>query len=115
MKLSLIFILLLGVNVYADYVKKTVAACSEAKTLNWFHSDPELAVLQQDAIAMELWLIKHDCKVIDRKTAIKVLDYVGKKKIMLKISLTKSGEIMYVLSKDVQIEQPGQDNIIHKF
>ena len=64
---------------------------------------------------IEHWIMKNDCKVIDKNTQIEVLDYTGKKKVVLKVKLKESGEIMYALSKAIQIEQPGQKNVIHKF
>lgn len=114
-KFALILITLFGLELSADYVKKTAAACSEEETINTLQKGMDAKKIAQDGLEMELWLMKHDCKIIDKKTQIEVLDYTGKKQRILKIKLKETGEVVYGLSKAIQIEQPGQKNVIHKF
>ena len=106
-----VLIILLGLNLSADYVKHTAVGCASPETIQ--RIDGKKATL--DASELELWLMKNNCKVIDKKTLIEVLDYSGKKQMNLKLKLKKTGEILYSQSKAIQIEQPGQKNIIHKF
>mgnify|MGYP000191405970 CR=1 FL=1 len=114
-KFTLILITLFGLELSADYVKNTAAACSSEETITALKEQIDTKKVALDGIEMELWLMKNDCKVIDKKTQIEVLDYTGKKKKILKIKLKKTGEVRYGLSKAIQIEQPGQKNVIHKF
>ena len=107
--------ILLGMDLCADRVKETAAVCSSAETMAQLREYREAQKVTNDSMDMELWLMSHDCKVIDKKTEIEVLDYTGKKKDILKIQLKKSGEVVFGLSKAIQIEKPGQKNVIYKF
>jgi hypothetical protein len=115
MKYILVIVLILGLNVSADYVKKTVAVCADAKTVEELHQYAQVHATDKDGLELELWLMSHNCKIIDKNTKIKVLEYTGKYKGVLKIKLKKTGEVVYGLNKGIQIEQPGQKNIILKF
>ncbi len=115
MKTIWIVMILLGMDLYADRVKETAAVCSSAETMGQLREYREEKKLKNDSMDMELWLISHDCKIIDSKTEIEVLDYTGKTKEIVKIMLKKTGEVVFGLSKAIQIEQPGQKNIIYKF
>ncbi len=115
MRFALIFIVFFGVELMADRVKKTMTVCSEEATVNELTEYTEAKKMAEDGLNLELWLMGHNCKVIDNKTQIEVLDYTGKKKEIVKIKLKQSGEIVYGLSKAIEIEQPGQKNIIYKF
>ena len=114
-KFALILMTLFGLELSADYVKKTAIACSEEETIRTLNDSVDAKTIAQNGLEMELWLMKNNCKVIDKKTQIEVLDYTGKKQMILKIKLKKTGEVVYGRSKAIQIEQPGQKNIIHKF
>lgn len=107
--------LMLSLNVSADYVKKTTAVCQDEKTILELSEKFVAEDVAKDALEMEMWLMGHNCKIIDKKTAIEVLDYTGKNTGVIKIKLKKSGAIVYGKGKGVQIEQPGNKNIIHKF
>ena len=115
MRLTLLFTILFGLELFADYVKNTAAVCEDEKTVLELIERKKLKNSQLDGLEMELWLMNHGCKVIDKKTKIEVLDYTGVEKEVLKIRLQKSNEIVYGHSKAIQIEQPGQKNVIHKF
>jgi hypothetical protein len=104
-----------GINLCADRVKETAAVCMSAETIAELREYRDVQKHPKDSLDMELWLMKHDCKIIDKKTEIEVLDYTGKKKDIVKIQLKETGEVVYGLSKAIQIEQPGQKNVIYKF
>jgi len=106
---------LFGPDLFADRVKETAAVCMSAETIAELREYRDVQKHAKDSLDMELWLMKHDCKIIDKKTEIEVLDYTGKKKDVVKIQLKKTGEVVYGLSKAIQIEQPGQKNVIYKF
>jgi hypothetical protein len=108
-------VLFFGMGLFADRVKETAAVCSSAETMAQLREYREAKKLTNDSMDMELWLMGHNCKIIDKNTEIEVLDYTGKTKDILKIQLKKTGEVVYGLSKAIQIEQPGQKNIIYKF
>ena len=114
MRLTLIFLILLGLNLNADYVKKTTAVCDNENTLLEL-ADYQKTIVSKDTLELEMWLMGHDCKIIDNKTKIQVLDYTGKITGILKIKLKKDNSIVYGLGRAIQIEQPGQKNIIYKF
>jgi len=115
MKYILAIMLMLSVNVYADYVKKTMAVCVEEKAILELDDHVEVKEIAKDGLELEMWLMSHNCKIIDKKTEITVLDYTGKKTGILKIKLVKTGEVVFGQGKSVEIEQPGNKNIIHKF
>jgi hypothetical protein len=104
-----------GMNLLADRVKETAAVCMSAETIAELREYRDVQKHVKDSLDMELWLMSHDCKVIDKKTEIEVLDYTSKQKEIVKIQLKKTGEVVYGLSKAIQIEQPGQKNVIYKF
>ena len=115
MRFTLMVTILLGLELSADYVKETAAVCADEATVIELAKRAKAQNVKRDGVEMELWLMSHDCKVIDKKTPIEVLDYTGTEKKIVKIRLKKSNEIVYAHSKAIQIEQPGQKNIIHKF
>ncbi len=115
MRFVLVLIALFGFELLADRVKETMTVCSEETTINELTEYTDTKKMAEDGLDLELWLMKHSCKVIDNKTQIEVLDYTGKKKEIVKIKLKQSGEIVFGLSKAIEIEQPGQKNIIYKF
>ena len=115
MKYALLLTLLLGLNVQADYIKKTIGACKEKATVLELKDYTKEHALEKGGLELELWLMNHECTVLDKKTQIEVLDYTGKKEEVLKILLKKTGDIVYSLNKGIQIEQPGQKNVIYKF
>lgn len=114
-KFTLILMTIFGLELSADYVKKTTAVCSEEETIRNLKDSIDAKKIAKDSLDMELWLMKNDCKIIDKKTQIEVLDYTGKEHVILKIMLKQTGEVVYTRSKAIQIEQPGQKNVIHKF
>ena len=115
MKYILAIMLMLSLNVSADYVKKTMAVCDEEETVLELSSIAESERMAKNGLNAELWLMSHNCKVIDKKTEITVLDYTGKKTGVIKIKLVKTGEVVFGQGKNVQIEQPGDKNTIYKF
>ncbi len=115
MRYILAIMLILSLNVSADYVKKTMVICDEEKTVFELDTKVEAEEMRKDGVDMELWLMSHNCKVIDKNTEIKVLDYTGKKTGVIKLKLIKTGEIVFGPGKAVEIEQPGNKNIILKF
>jgi len=115
MRYLLIIMVLFGLDLFADRVKETAAVCMSSETIAELREYRDVQKHAKDSLDMELWLMKHDCKIIDKKTEIEVLDYTGKKKDIVKIQLKKTGEVVYGLSKAIQIEQPGQKNVIYKF
>ena len=115
MRYFLIIMVFFGMDLFADRVKETAAVCSSAETMSQLREHREANKDQKNGFDMELWLMSHDCKVIDKKTEIEVLDYTGKQKGIVKIQLKKTGEVVYGFSKAIQIEQPGQKNVIYKF
>jgi len=115
MKCIAIVTILLGTSLCADYLRETMAVCDEATTLTQLQGYSKTHKVSKDSVEMEMWLMSHNCKVIDRKTEIEVLDYTGKKTEILKIKLKKTGAVVYGFNKGIQIEQPGQKNVIMKF
>ncbi len=115
MKYILAILLMLNLSLSADYVKKTTAVCDAEETIYELDQKSEAKEVVKDGLEMEMWLMSHNCKVIDKNTEISVLDYTGKVQGVLKIKLVKTGEIVYVPGKAVQIEQPGDKNTIYKF
>ncbi|PHR59434.1 MAG: hypothetical protein COA44_00380 [Arcobacter sp.] len=115
MKHILLLSILLALSLEADYVKKTIGVCSSQETLLELNEYSKTHLLEKGGLELELWLMSHDCKIIDKNTQVEVLDYTGKKTEILKVLLKKTGDIVYTLNKGIQIEQPGQDNIIYKF
>jgi len=115
MKYILAIMLMLSLNVSADYVKKTMAVCDEEETVYALDSKFDAEKVKKDGVEMEMWLMSHNCKVIDKKTEITVLNYTGKKTGVVKIKLVKTGEVVFGQGKNVQIEQPGDKNTIYKF
>lgn len=115
MKFLVTIMLFCGMGLFADRVRETAAVCTSAETIVELREYRDVKEHVKDSLDMELWLMKHDCKIIDKKSEIEVLDYTGKKKDIVKIQLKMSGEVVYGLSKAIQIEQPGQKNIIYKF
>lgn len=115
MKYFLIIMIFFGMDLFADRVKETAAVCKTAETIAELREYRDVQKHAKDGLDMELWLMGHDCKVIDNKTEIEVLDYTGKQKDIVKMQLKDTGEVVYGLSKAIQIEQPGQKNVIYKF
>ena len=115
MRHILILTVLLGLSLHADFVKKTIAVCALEETVAELKEYSKEHVVEKGGLELELWLLNHDCKVIDKKTAIEVLDYTGKKTEVLKLMLKKTGEVVYTQNKGIEIEQPGQKNVIYKF
>ena len=115
MRYFLMIMVFFGMDLCADRVIKTAAVCASAETVSQLREYREAHEGEEGGLDMELWLMSHDCKIIDKKTEIEVLDYTGKKKEIVKIQLKKTGEVVYGMSKAIQIEQPGQKNIIYKF
>jgi len=115
MKYTFIISILLGLSLQADYVKETIGVCSSAETLTELSEYSETHLLEKGGLELELWLMQHECMLIDKKTHIEVLNYTGKKTEVLKILLKKTNDIVYAFSKGIQIEQPGQENILYKF
>ncbi len=99
----------------ADYVKKTIAVCADEQTIEELELFTKDHAIEEGGMELEMWLIKHECKVIDKKTAVSVIGYTGKEHRVLKLLLKQSGEIVYAPSKGIQVEQPGQKNVIYKF
>ena len=115
MRYFLIIMVFFGINLFADRVIETAAVCTSAEMIAELREYRDVQKHAKDGLDMELWLMNHDCKVIDKKTEIEVLDYTGKKKEIVKIQLKKTGEVVFGLSKAIQVEQPGQKNVIYKF
>lgn len=115
MKITLLLSILLALSLQADYVKKTIGVCSSAETLLELEKYSKTHILEKGGLELEMWMMSHDCKIIDKKTKIEVLDYTGKRTEVLKVLLKKTGDIVYTLNKGIQIEQPGQKNVIYKF
>jgi len=115
MKYGLMIMIVLGLGLQADYVKKTIAVCSNESAVEDLRKHSKDHLVEKGGLELELWLMNHDCKIIDKKTKITVLDYNGKKEYLLKVKLDKTGEVVYTLNKGIQVEQPGQKNVIFKF
>jgi len=115
MRYTLLFTILLSLSLQADYVKKTIGVCSSEETLLELQEYAKEHMLEKGGLELEMWLMSHDCKIIDKHTKIEVLDYTGKRTEVLKVLLKKSGDIVYTINKGIQIEQPGQKNILYKF
>lgn len=115
MRFIAVLVVLFALGLHADRVKKTLAVCASEKSVVELAEYSKVHPVEEDALGMGLWLMKHDCKIIDNKTEIEVLDYTGKKKEIVKIRLKKTGDVVFGQSKGIQIEQPGQKNVIYKF
>jgi len=115
MRFVLILMMLFAIELSADRVKETMTVCAEESTVYELREYTEAKKMSEDSLNLELWLMGHECKIIDKKTEIEVLDYTGKKKEVVKIKLKKTGEVVFGLSKAIEIEQPGQKNVIYKF
>ena len=106
---------LLGVSLSADYVKSTMAVCPDEDTVLELIHEYEVNDVKADAMKLEMWLMGHNCKIIDNKTPIQVLNYTGKKTGIIKMKLKTEGDIVFGQGKDVHIEQSGDKNTIYKF
>ena len=115
MRFIAVLVVLFWLGLQADRIKKTLVVCSSIESVVELKEYSKEHSMKEDALDMELWLMNHECKIIDSKTEIEVLDYTGNKKEILKIRLKKTGEVVFGLSKGIQIEQPGQKNVIYKF
>ncbi len=115
MKYTGLLILLLTLTLQADYVKETVGACKDEATLSKLEAYSTQHALKEGGVELELLLIKNNCILIDKRTKIEVLDYTGKQEGILKLVLKETGEIYFSYNKGIQIEQPGQDNLIYIF
>jgi hypothetical protein len=115
LKYILIVTILLGLNLNADYIKQTIAACNAEETVAQLQEYAKKHKIEKGDLELELWLMKHECQILDKKTKIEVLEYTGKKKEHVKLLLKESGDIVFAHHKGIQIEQPGQKNIIYKF
>ena len=115
MKFLVVLVVIFGLGLHADRVKKTSTVCTSLESVVQLVEYTKVHPVSEDALGMELWLMNHECKIIDSKTEIEVLDYTGKKQEILKMRLKKTGEVVFGLSKGIQIEQPGQKNVIYKF
>ena len=115
MKYLFVMMFLVGTSVYADYVKNTMAVCPDEETVLELINEYEIGDVSGDALKLEMWLMGHNCKIIDNKTGIEVLDYTGKKTGIIKLKLKKEGDIVFGQGKDVQIEQSGDKNTIYRF
>ncbi len=115
MKYIGIISLLLGLELSADYVKKTIAVCSDKDKVFELREFAKKENIDKGGVEVELWLMNHECRVIDNKTRIEVLEYKGKEQEVLKLLLKDSGDIVYAPNRGIQIEQPGQKDIIYKF
>ena len=115
MKYTLILTILLGLNLNADYIKKTIAACAAEETISELQAYASEHKIEKGDLDLELWLMNHECQIIDKKTKIEVLGYTGEKSDVIKLLLKETGNIVFAPNKGVQIEQPGQKNIIYKF
>jgi len=112
MKYTLTLLLLLGLSLNADYVKKTTAVCDDADTLLELAELSKQENMAAGSLELEMWLTGHNCKIIDRKTSVEILDYTGKATGIIKVKLKEENDVVYGLGKAFQIEQPGQKNII---
>jgi len=115
MKFILLTSLLFTLTLQADYVKKTVGACASEEMFLELQEYSKEHVLEKGGLELEMWLMGHNCQVLTKKTAVEVLDYTGKKEEVLKVLLKKTGDVVYTTNKGIQIEQPGQKNILYKF
>lgn len=115
MKYILILTILLGLNLHADYIKKTIAACKAESTIVELQEYAKKHKIEKGDLELELWLMNHECQIIDKKTKIEVLGYTGKKSDVVKLLLKETRDVLYTHTKGVQIEQPGQKNVIYKF
>lgn len=115
MKYTLLLSILLTLSLQADYVKKTIGACSSEETLRDLEAYTKDHMLEKGGLELEMWLMGHNCRILDKKTNVEVLDYTGKRTEVLKVLLKKTGDIVYTINKGIQIEQPGQKNILYKF
>ena len=73
MRYILAVMLILSLNVSADYVKKTMVICDEEKTVFELDTKVEAEKIRKGGVDMELWLMSHNCKVIDKNTEIKAI------------------------------------------
>ncbi len=115
MKKLIALLLIVSFELCADYVKKTIAVCSDRETAAQLSEYAKKANLDKGGLEVELWLMQHDCQVIDKKTKIEVLEYSGKEQPILKLLLKDSGDVVFTMNKGIQIEQPGDKDIIYKF
>ena len=100
--------LLITSTLIADQVKVESLACPELKTLN-----QALSIDSNDYLELNLFAIKHSCLILNRKTQVQVIDYdVNSRSRFIKIQDKKSLQELYVLRKNITIEQPGDNNTI---
>jgi len=112
---TILLLTLLLTFAQADYIKKTIGVCHSKESMKDLKEYAKKHILEKGGLEVELWLLKHDCKIIDKNTKIDVLDYTGKQQEILKLRLKASNEIVYAFNKGIQVEQPGEKNIIYKF
>ena len=96
-------------SLFADSVKVTTLACPTPKLLKSI----ERSVDMSDSMQIERYAIAHSCKVLDRQSKIRVIDYPKNiHATMLKVQLLQSGELLYTYSKNLAIEHSEDKNIM---
>ena len=91
----------------ADVILVKSLACKEIETLEKIPAD-----ISQDYIKLNIYAMSNDCAFVSKKDKVQAHEYNYKNQNSLytKIYLKDSGRILYIRSKNIQIEQPGNIN-----
>ena len=108
MKILFLFSLLTSF-LLADYVKGETLACPSISTLKNAEYETE-----GDFVKVNLYAIKNNCYILNRSDSIQAIgfDVASEQNLIIKIKYNKTSQILYIQRKAVQIEQPGNKNII---
>jgi len=104
--LKYILLLTLSTLLLADKVKVESLACPSTEIMREaFNLD------LSDYLTLNLFTIKHSCKLLNASSAIEVIDYdVNSRSKLIRIQDKNSLQELYVLRKNIEIEQPGANN-----
>lgn len=91
----------------ADYMIKKSLACPSVELIkNAPHSSGE------SGMDITFYSIANSCLIVSKKDQVKAIDYDANSKVKFQaIIYEKTGEKLYVVKKNMMIEQAGSDNI----
>ena len=90
----------------ADSLKIESLACPLTKTFEEIQT-----IDMSDSLELNLFAIKYNCKFLNNNASIEVINYdVNSRSKLLKIYDKSSHTELYILRKNVTIEQPGNNN-----
>ena len=97
---------LLSLSLYADQVKVESLACPSMEVLR-----EAQGIDLHEYMDLNLFAIKHSCKILNRSSEIQVINYdVNSRTKWVEIEEKTSTQHLFILRKNITIEQPGSNN-----